>query len=179
MVYIFLADGFEEIEALAPLDILRRSGIEVLTVGVTGKEVTGAHGIKVSADILPGEVDPSKLEGAVLPGGMPGADNLASSKEVADILEFAYKNGLLICAICAAPYILGERGYLKGRKATCYKGFEEKLLGAKCTGKPVVCDGSIITARGAGVALQFGFEIAAALKGKDTAKKVKDSMLCE
>ncbi|MBO4897730.1 MAG: DJ-1/PfpI family protein [Clostridia bacterium] len=179
MVYIFLADGFEEIEALAPLDILKRSGIEVLTVGVTGKTVSGAHGVKVQADILPGEVDLTKLRGAVLPGGMPGADNLAASKEVADILEFAYKNDLLIGAICAAPYILGERGYLKGRKATCYTGYEAKLIGAKCTGKPVVCDGNIITARGAGVALSFGFEIAAALKGKDTAKKVKMSMLCE
>lgn len=179
MVYIFLADGFEETEALAPLDILRRSGIETLTVGVTGKEVCGAHGIKVEADILPGEVDLTELEGVALPGGLPGADNLAASDEVADILEFAYKNGLLICAICAAPYILGERGYLNGKKATCYTGYEEKLLGATCTGEPVVRDGNIITARGAGAALSFGFHIAAALKGEDAAKKVKDSMLCE
>ena len=179
MVYIFLADGFEETEALAPLDILRRSGAEALTVGVTGKLVKGAHGIKVEADILTDEVDLTKLEGVVLPGGMPGADNLAASGAVADILEFANKNNLLICAICAAPYILGERGYLNGKKATCYKGFEDKLLGAEYTGAGVERDGNIITARGAGVALSFGFGIAAAVKGEAVAKKVCDSMLCE
>ena len=179
MVYVFLADGFEETEAIAPLDILRRCGVQAVTVGVTGRQVCSAHGIKVEADILTDEVDLTNLEGVVLPGGLPGADNLAASGDVSDILEFAYKNGLLICAICAAPYIPGERGYLRGRKATCYAGYEDKLEGAVVTGEPVERDGNIITARGAGVALSFGFEIAAALKGKEAAENVRGGMLCE
>lgn len=159
MLYIFLADGFEEMEALYPVDILRRGGVKVQTVGVTGKTVTGSHGIPVVADITLTEAITENLVGVVLPGGLPGTTNLENSDGVQKFLDFADDNGLLIAAICAAPSVLGKKGLLKGKRAVCYPGFEEYLSGAEVLDQSVVQDGNILTARGAGVAADFGFAL--------------------
>ena len=166
MIYCFLADGFEEIEAIAPIDILRRASLPVLTVGVTGKTVSGAHGIVVEADITMDDVEPDKMTGIILPGGIPGATNLEADMRLSALIDFAAENNILLCAICAAPMILGKKGLLRGKKATCYPGFEEHLTGAIIGGN--VCrDGQFITAEGAGAALLFGYTILEAL-GKDS-----------
>lgn len=160
MIYLFLADGFEEVEAIAPVDLLRRAEIPVQTVGVTGKEVTGAHGITVTADILPEEIQKDDIGGVILPGGMPGTLNLQKSSAVIDLLGYCAERGKLVAAICAAPMVPGEMGLLKGKKATCFPGFEENLEGAEIVDAPVCRDGSFITGRGAGVAWQFAAAIA-------------------
>ncbi len=173
MVYIFLADGFEEIEALAPLDIMRRAGIEVKTVGVTGEWVTGAHNITVKADILPEELDYNYLECVVLPGGLPGTTNLEKDERVQSAIDYAYINNKLICAICAAPSILGHRGLLDGKEATCYPGFEDSFGKGVYVKKSVVKSDNIITSNGMGSAYKFGFEITAALTSQEIADKIK------
>ncbi len=173
MIYVFLADGFEEIEALAPVDFLRRAGVDTVTVGVTGEAPCGAHGIKVAADIsLTDVVMDDKVDGIILPGGMPGADNLNNCPDVQRAIDFCNKENKIISAICAAPFILGKRGLLKGKKATCFPGFEQYLEGATVESDGVVRDGNIITAKGAGVAWEFGAEIAAALVGKEKSDSI-------
>lgn len=178
MIYVFLADGFEEIEALAPVDILRRLGLGVKTVAIKGCSAVGSHGIEVKCDISADEFKPDEnLEAVILPGGMPGSVNLFESETVKNALEFADKNGRLMCAICAAPFVLGRLGYLKGKKATCFPGFEKDLEGAQIvTGCPAVTDGNVITARGAGAALEFGAAIGAYFKGKEQADEVLRGM---
>ena len=179
MIYLFLAEGFEEIEALAPLDILRRAGKQVRTVGVTGKTVTGSHGIPVECDMVVQDVDPDETpEAVILPGGMPGTKHLDNSLFVAAFSKAVFKNGGLVCAICAAPSVLGHNGILAGKKATCFPGFESELKGAVLSEQSVCRDGNVITAKGAGVALDFGFAIVSALCGDDTAKKLAASMQC-
>ncbi len=170
MVYVFLADGFEEIEALATVDIIRRAGIECTTVGVGNAVITGAHNIKVTADsttLKYGDVD-----AVILPGGMPGTANLEQSDIVISAVKYAADNNKLIAAICAAPSILGHLGLLEGKTATCYDGFEKDLIGARVSGDKVCVDGNIITARGAGVAIDFALEIVAFLKNRKTAEKI-------
>ncbi len=177
MVYCFLADGFEEMEAIAPIDILRRADINVVTVGVTGKTVNGRHGIKVIADCTLSElVLDGSLEAVILPGGLPGAENLENSSDVQRTIDFASDNGKYLCAICAAPQILGHKGLLKGKKAIAYPGFENELHGAVISKEYVVTDGKIITAKGAGVAAEFGLAIVAALKGEAVAEKIRTSI---
>ncbi len=176
MIYLFLADGFEEVEALVPLDILRRADIEVKTVGVSGKTVIGSHNIPVTADITENEISLDKLEGLILPGGMPGTINLEKSEAVQKAIDYAHSNSLLISAICAAPSILGHKGLLKGKNATCFTGFEKDLTGANVLNLPVVSDKNIITAYGAGAAFPFGFAILEYLKGKDFTLQLKKSM---
>lgn len=179
MIYLFLADGFEEIEALAPLDILRRAGKKVISVGVTGKTVTGSHGIPVVCDVTAEDVDPDETpEAVILPGGMPGTKHLDENLFVCAFTKAVFKNGGLVCAICAAPSVLGHIGILAGKNATCFPGFESELVGAKVSTESVVRDGNVITARGAGVALDFGFAITAALCGEETANKLSASMQC-
>ncbi len=179
MIYLFLADGFEEIEALAPLDILRRAGKKVMTVGVTGKTVTGSHGIPVLCDVTVEEVDPDEMpEAVILPGGMPGTKHLDENLFVCAFTKAVFKNGGLVCAICAAPSVLGHIGILAGKNAVCFPGFESELVGANVSAESVVRDGNIITAKGAGVALDFGFAITAALCGEDDAKKLASAMQC-
>ena len=179
MIYLFLADGFEEIEALAPLDILRRAGKDVCTVGVTGRTVTGSHGIPVVCDRTVEDVDPEDVpEAVILPGGMPGTRHLDESMFVGAFTKAVFKNGGLVCAICAAPSVLGHIGILSGRQATCYPGFEQELDGAVLSADSVVRDGNVITAKGAGVALEFGFAITTALCGQQTADKLAASMQC-
>lgn len=174
MVYCFLADGFEELEAVAPIDILRRADVKVLTVGVTGKTVRGSHGITVTADITVDEVKlESDLEAVILPGGLPGAVNLENSSVVQNSIDFAYKNDAYICAICAAPQIIGHKGLLKCKEAIAYPGFEKELAGAKISDSFVVVDDRFITAKGAGVAVEFGLAIVSALKSQSASDKIR------
>lgn len=175
MVYLFLADGFEEVEALCPLDILRRGGVEVRTVGVTGKIVTGSHSIKVEADILPSEVEPN-AEMLIFPGGMPGSLNLDASPEVDRILS-AVSPDTRLAAICAAPLVLGRRGLLEGKHAVCYPGFEHEMKGYIPSKGKVVTDGNITTAIGMGVAADFGFALLSWLKGEEVAESVYHSAM--
>lgn len=178
MVYVFLADGFEECEALIPVDILRRGGIDVKTVGVTGRTVTGAHGIPVVCDITADGAGTEGLCAVVLPGGMPGTLNLKNSARVKEFLEYANGRGLLTAAICAAPSVLGGLGLLRGKRATCFPGFENELIGAEVLKEPVVRDGNIITSRGAGTAFQFGFCLLAALTGnEEAAERLAEDMI--
>ena len=173
MVYCFLADGFEEVEAIAPVDMLRRAGVEVKTVGVTGEVVSSSRGIKIVADIALSDVLLDiELEAVILPGGLPGATNLENSSQVQTAIDFAATNNKLVCAICAAPQILGHKGLLKGRQAIAYPGFENELDGAIISEDYVAVDGNFITAKGAGVATEFGLAIVCALKGADAAENI-------
>lgn len=179
MTYVFLADGFEEIEALAPVDILRRAGIETKAVGVTGKSVTGAHGITVTSDIAIEDAAKlnTKIDMIVLPGGLPGADNLRESKLVQEFIDRAENAGAYIAAICAAPRILGERGMLDNKNAVCYPGFEKYLTGAKACDKRVVCDGRIITGMGMGCAVEFALELVRVLESEEVSEKIKTGII--
>ncbi len=173
MVYCFLADGFEEVEAIAPIDMLRRAGVEVKTVGVSGEVIDGRHGIKVIPDVdIKDIVLDSNLEAVILPGGLPGATNLEESADVQKAIDFAVSEEKLVCAICAAPQILGHKCLLKGKNVIAYPGFEGELEGAVISEDYVVRDGNFITAKGAGVATEFGLEIVAALKGKSLAEEI-------
>ena len=176
MIYVFLAEGFEECEALAPVDILRRAGLNVQTVGVGSKTVTGSHGISVVCDIAEDVAVLEGLEAVILPGGMPGTINLEASKTVNRFIDFAYDNNIILGAICAAPLILGHKNILNGKKATCFTGFENELIGATVLDQPVVQDSNIITAYGAGAAFDFGFALLEALSGKETAESLKKQM---
>lgn len=181
MVLVFLADGFEEIEALATVDVLRRSGLEVVTVGVGGTSVVGAHGITVQADVTDNAVLPAAengLQAVILPGGLPGTENLRASVVVNACLDRAAEDGVLLCAICAAPSVLGRKGLLRDRVATCYPGYEEDLLGAVCTGESVAVAADRITAKGAGVTIPFALAIVARLVSVETAAKLGEAMQC-
>ena len=179
MIYIFLANGFEEVEALCPLDILRRAGLEVKTVGIGGDVIEGSHHITVHADLPDFMYNDPAPEMIILPGGMPGARNLDASEVVDSALDTASKNGAYLTAICAAPMVLGKRGYLAGRRATCFPGFEKYLDGATLADKRVVRDGKVITAAGMGVALDFGLELVSALKGIDAAESIRAAVLAD
>ena len=173
MIYLFLANGFEEVEALAPLDLLRRAGKQVTTVAVGGGDfVTGSHGIVVGADIPEELFRDSNPEAVILPGGMPGTKNLDGSKTVDAALRACSKRGGLLAAICAAPMILGKRGYLSGKKATCFPGFESDLAGATLSDKKVVRDGNVVTAAGMGVAVEFGLSLVSYFCGENKAKEL-------
>lgn len=178
MVYVLLAEGFEELEALAPVDILRRGGIEVRTVGITGKTVCGSHGIPVIADILPDEVG-DDMEMLVFPGGLPGSDHLHNAEATDRLIAMAKEKDAHIAAICAAPYILGLRGLLEGKRATSYPDdtFRSRLLGADVCGERVVTDGKITTGIGMGAAQEFGLRLLALLCGKEAAEKIAKGAL--
>lgn len=178
MVYMFLADGFEEVEALTPLDILRRAQIPVITVGVSGEYIHGAHDIVVKADIMLPEVNLNDMSAVILPGGMPGTLNLEKSVDVQKAISHAMHNDLTIAAICAAPSILGHAGYLSGRQAVCYPGFENDLFGASVCDKPFVWDGNILTAKGAGVALDFAFELVKRLASDIKSAEIRGAIQC-
>ena len=177
MIYIFLADGFEEIEALAVVDVLRRAELDVKTVGVGAKQITGAHQISVMADLQESEVTTDDLELVVLPGGMPGTLNLEKSPIVRACTEYCAKNSR-VAAICAAPSILGHLGLLKGKKAVCFPGFEGELTGAEITDQPVCVDGNQITAKGPGAAVEFALKIVEELLGKEIKEKLRMAMQC-
>ena len=176
-VYAFLADGLEEVECLAVVDVLRRSGVEVTLVSVTGdRKVIGSHGIELVTDALFDDVDPDVSDVLFLPGGMPGAATLDKHEGLRRlILDFAAKNKP-IAAICAAPMVLGKLGLLKGKKATCYPSFEQYLEGAECIDAPVVRDGNIITGMGPGAAMEFALTIVDLLVGKEKVDELVEAM---
>ncbi len=174
VVYACLAEGLEEVECLAAADVMIRSGIEVKLVSMSGeKVVTGSHGISIVTDMLWEESQPDEADCIFLPGGMPGTKHLAEHEGLAKALEKALGEDRRVAAICAAPSVLGGLGFLQGRKATCYPGFEDKLTGAQYTHQGVVTDGLITTARGLGYALDLWIELAGLLVGRETAAKVK------
>jgi 4-methyl-5(b-hydroxyethyl)-thiazole monophosphate biosynthesis len=183
MIYMFLAPGFEEVEALAPLDLLRRAGLTVTTVAITPDEtetaVTGSHHITVLADMSAAEfrraLEAASIEAVILPGGMPGTTHLDASPLVESALALAHGQDAYLCAICAAPLVLGKRGYLAGKAATCFPGFEAYLEGATVGGK-VIRDGKIITAAGMGVAQAFGLELIAALVSPEKAGEIHSAI---
>lgn len=181
MVYLFLAEGFEEIEALTPVDLLRRAKIDVVTVGIGGKVICGAHGIKVEADVSEAEaLLMLKAEGAemvILPGGMPGSTNLDNSETVEAFLAYVREKDIPYGAICAAPMVLGKRGMLENKKAVCYPGFEKYLTGAEVVDAPAVRDGKAVCGRAMGSAAQFALLIIELLKGEDAACEIKNSIL--
>ena len=177
MILVFLAEGFEEVEALATVDVLRRAGLEVKTVGVTGATVSGSHSIPVVCDTTIDAVVPDEsIEAGVLPGGMPGTLNLEKDEKVNSFIDYAYANGKYVCAICAPPSILGKKGLLEGKEAICFPGFEEYLYGASVSDKSVCVDGKIITAKACGVALKFGKVIAEQFIGKEKADKLWEAL---
>ncbi|MCR5783332.1 MAG: DJ-1/PfpI family protein [Clostridia bacterium] len=175
MIYLFLADGFEESEAIIPLDMMRRAGLDVRTVGVTGGTVTSSHGVGIVADMT---VDKAVgiPEAVILPGGMPGTKNLEASAGVQAMIDKVNSAGGIVAAICAAPSVLGHRNLLSGRRAVCFPGWEKELYGAVVTEAKAVTDGNIVTARGAGAAFEFGAEIIAAVKDRETADKILAQM---
>ena len=179
MILVLLADGFEEIEALTPVDIFRRAGLTVKTVGITNKVAVGSHGIPVICDLTPDEVDVDSVALAVFPGGMPGALNLDASPFTDKIIAAVTKNGGRLAAICAAPLVFGRRGLLAGKNAVCYPGFENELAGAKISDESVVTDGNITTAKGMGVSLEFASELASLLCGKEKANSICSAIMSE
>ncbi|MBQ8029391.1 MAG: DJ-1/PfpI family protein [Clostridia bacterium] len=179
MIYCFLAEGFEETEAIAPIDMLKRAKKEVITVGVGGEIINGAHNIPVKCDITAEEIELSvDVEAIILPGGMPGTLNLEKNSIVQSAIDFCVENKKYVCAICAAPSILGHKGILEGKEAIAYPGFEKDLKGAKISKKSVVTDGLFITAKGAGVAVDFGLEIVSNLCSKADAEEIKAAIQC-
>ncbi len=173
MVYLLLGTGFEEVEAIAPLDLMRRAGIEVLTVGVTGKTVVGGHGIGIVADITIDEMDLTNLEMIILPGGLGGVASARANKPAMDALTFAWENGKLVAAICAGPTVLSDLHITDGKKATCYPGCETGMGSAQMVpNASCVRDGNLITGTSAGCAIPFGLALIEALKGKEAADKV-------
>ena len=179
MIYVMLAEGFEEIEALTVVDILRRAEIDVKTVSVYNTEtVTGAHNIKVIPDIMLDDAQ-KECEMIILPGGMPGTLNLQKNKDLESMLISANNSKRYIGAICAAPMIFGQLMFLEGKTATCYPSFENHLKGAKCSLDPVCVDENIITSRGAGTAHEFAFKIVEVLKDKSVADGLRTGMIYE
>ena len=182
-VLVILADGFEEVEALAPIDVLRRSGASVTVAGLKperGNLVRGAHDVWVRCDVELCDVREDRFDAIVLPGGMPGALNLHKSEVVNSMVLDTYKRGDLVCAICASPaFVLAPIGILDGKKATCYPGCEEKYSHLNFCGERVVRDGNVITGAGPGTALEFGLLISEALFGKEVSSKIHSDMICK
>lgn len=177
MVYMMLGTGFEETEAVAPLDLMRRAGVEVLTVGVTGKTVTGSHGLSVCADITLEEMDLTAMDMIVLPGGMGGVAALKGSEPVLEAVRFAWENDKFVAAICAAPTILAGLHITDGRRVTCFPGCAGEMAGAHLVSDAAVRDGNLITGTSAGCAIPFGLALIAALKGKEAANRVAEQIV--
>ena len=178
MVYILLGKGFEETEAIAPGDILRRAQIPMEYVGIGGKIVEGAHGISLMADITVEEMDLDKMDMIVMPGGLGGVESIEGSKEAMAAVEYALKNDKYVAAICAAPMILGKRGWLDGRNAVCYPGCESGMGKAIVHGeKEAVVDGKIITGRAPGAAIEFGLTLAGMLPGEFSPDEIAGYMV--
>ena len=178
MVYLLLGTGFEETEAIAPLDLLRRAGVQVMTVGVNGKTVYGGHGIGIEADIVIDEMDLTELEMIILPGGLGGVKSVRASEPAMNALRFAWGNEKYVAAICAGPTVLADIGITEGKKATCYPGCESGMGGAQMVaGAACVRDGKLITGTSAGCAVAFGLELVAALKGQAAADAVRDQIV--
>lgn len=172
MVYILLGTGFEEVEAITPVDLLRRAGIEVLTAGINGKTVYGGHNIGIEADIMLEEMDLTQLDMLVLPGGLGGVASIRASEGAMNALRFAKENDKFIAAICAGPTVLADFGITDGKQATCYPGCEAQMGSAVMVNAAAVTDGKIITGTSAGCAADFALALIAALKGPETADAI-------
>ncbi len=180
MVYVIIGTGFEEIEALAPCDILRRGGAEVQLAGVGSKRITGGHGIEIATDIEAGEIITENADMLVIPGGLGGVKSIEGSAVCSDIIKKAAHEGVPLAAICAGPRVLAKLSLLNGRKITCYPGMESEMTGAEVDSSlKTVVDGKLITGRGAGAALDFSFELLAYLKGRDVAEKIRAGIYYE
>jgi len=176
-VAILLADGFEEVEVITPADFLRRAGIQVILTSIGGLTVTGCHDIEISADITLDALA-ADLDGIILPGGLPGAANLAQSEALIDLIRTMNNQNKLLAAICAAPaLVFGKAGLLAGRKFTCYPGFENEITGADFSTERVVQDANMITSRGPGTAAEFSIAVIEYLLGKEAALAVKEGTL--
>jgi 4-methyl-5(b-hydroxyethyl)-thiazole monophosphate biosynthesis len=176
---MFFADGFEEVEAIATLDVIRRAGIEISSVGIGSKSVKGSHNIEVICDYTDDEISlDDSVSGVILPGGMPGTTNLMESQTVNSFIDFCAENKLLISAICAAPMILGRKGLLEGCKAICFPGFEEELSGAEISNDFVCVCNNIITAKGMGSAINFGLAIVSYFLGESKSDSLKSTLQC-
>ena len=177
-VYAFLATGFEEVEALAPVDVLRRGGVDIQTVSITGqREVEGAHGVTILADLLLDECPFDDADLLMLPGGMPGAQHLDSCLPLQQALVQHHRKGRLVAAICAAPMVLGHLGLLQGRRATCYPGFQSHLTGAEYTAELVTVEDNIITGEGPAASLPYAYTLLATLTNDATANQVAEGMM--
>ena len=178
-VLLLLADGFEEVEAFTPVDMLRRSGVEVVTVGVGGREVVGARGVRVVSDVEDSQVSNETFDMLILPGGYPGYENLDRSNFTHKMIDAAMQSGAYVAAICGAPSILGKRGDLQGKKACVYPSMEEALLGAKVRFDKVCVDGNIITSRSAATAMEFAMTLVELLCGKEQRKTLAAQIVME
>ncbi len=177
-VCVHLATGFEEVEAISIIDVLRRAGIEVVTVSVTGEKIVyGAQDVPVIADKLFEEIDYKNVEMVILPGGMPGSAHLDEHEGIKKVITQFDREGKKLAAICAAPMVFGNLGILEGKEAICYPGFEAHLKGAKIVDAPAVKSNHIITGKGPGTALQFALKIVETLKGEETARQLQQGML--
>lgn len=173
MVYVLLGTGFEETEAIAPVDLLRRAGVEVITVGLNGKYITGGHGITVAADITVEEMNPAAAEMIMIPGGLGGVASIRASKPAMDALAYARDNDLFVAAICAGPTVLADLHITDGRRTTCYPGCEAQMGSAlPMEGQACIRDGKVITGTSAGCATAFGLALVEALKGKEAADAI-------
>ena len=177
MVYMLLGTGFEETEAIAPLDLLRRAGIDVMTVGLNGKVVYGGHGIGIEADITIDEMDLTNLEMVILPGGLGGVASIKASNAAMDLIRRFHEEGLYTAAICAGPTVLAGLGITDGKKATCYPGCEDQMGSAIIVDAAAVTDGKVITGTSAGCAIPFGLELIRALKGEQTARQIETQIV--
>ncbi|MDH6534267.1 DJ-1 family protein [Parabacteroides sp. 52] len=176
--FVFLATGFEETEAVGTIDVLRRAGIDTTVVSITGDiQVTGAHGLPVIADTLYEKADFTMADALVLPGGMPGSNNLNAFDPLKEQLLKQFNAGKIVAAICAAPLVLGGLGILKGKRATCYPSFEPQLTGATVTGEAAEVDGNVITGKGPGLVFHFGLALVSSLKGEAVAEEVAAGLL--
>lgn len=178
MICVFLNDGFEDIEALATVDILRRAKIDVKTVGISKRDIISKCGVTVKSDIIDTDLDINTVDAVILPGG-PGTKELEKSDVMRDSVFFCHDNGKLIAAICAAPSILGHMGLLNGIKSTCFPGYERELKGAIIQEESVVCDKNIITAKGAGVTIDFALRIVEELTNKELSETIYENMQCD
>lgn len=177
MIYMLLGTGFEETEAVAPLDLLRRAGISVATVGINGKLIKGSHGIGIEADVEIAEMDFNQMEGIILPGGLGGVASIKASEVALNAIRFAWENGKLVAAICAGPTILAQLGITDGKRATCYPGCEEQMGSAIMVNAAAVTDGNVVTGTSAGCAVPFGLALIAALKGDAAAEAIAQQIV--
>ena len=178
MVYMLLGTGFEETEAIAPLDLLRRAGVEIMTVGINGKIIYGGHNIGIETDIELAEMDLTKLDMIIIPGGLGGVASIRATEESMRALKFAWDNGKYVAAICAGPTVLADLGITSGKNATCYPGCEDGMGDAiMVNDAAAVADGKLITGTSAGCAIPFGLELIKALKGVDEAERIKKQIV--
>ena len=177
-VYEFLSNGTEEVEALIPVDVLRRAGVEVVLVSTTGNQVINtSHGVNIVADAMIEDIDPSDADLLMIPGGLPGSVNLCNHPLVREMIKAQYDAGKLVSAICAGPMIFGSLGISEGKRCTCYPGCEENLGNATYTAELVTVDGNVITGEGPAASFPYAYKLCEILCGKETAQGLMDGMM--